>query len=132
MITAYRIEHPEDGWGLFRHRDKNKKFVTAYEFCPTLARRHNNLPAIVYSLDQISPLLTNERAERDRFFSAFRSERSLKRWVRPDEIKQVLDRGFRVYELKLSAAIVTEHQIFFPLDAVAEKKDITDKYKSHE
>lgn len=121
IFKVVRIEHPEDGWGLFRSYDRNvasrikglEKFIERYMYSfPT-------------PYDELRRWIT------DREFCAFHSVEQIKEWITPDEINVILNHKFKIYELELSDVIICEYQCFFKKEDIINKIDISDKFNGH-
>lgn len=119
-IKAIRIEHPEDGYGLFR-----TQAIDVDDFAPPIFERHstNNpdgMPAPgAEGLSLIKGGFT--------WFCAY-TLRSFNKWLYEDEIKTLIKNGFRVYEIEAEVYQKGKEQILYTNDGLINKMDISQKY----
>lgn len=119
-MQAIRIEY-SDGKGLWR-ADAGNMFWCIIEKAkcePELQKRHSNFP---------SPAIDGELSVKFRpgiHFCAFKSIEQLQQWVLSEEMKEIIQLGFRVYLLELSEWLEGEYQIAYDKKFIAKKEDIT-------
>lgn len=116
MKTVIRIEHTDTGWGIWRSTDKSGKFhIEKLSNYSEFEKKHKKFP--IPSQDEL------ER-EKDDFF-AFKSLEQMKEWVTPEELKEFISLGFKVYLFDLGIWQEGKYQIMFKQKDVLQKKDIT-------
>lgn len=130
-MQAIRIEH-EDGQGMFiveQCDELGMEIGTRYdkivgpEFLPTIRQRHTGVfkgPGRETFADQFIS---------GKHFFAYKSIEQLRQWVFPEEMIQLLDRGYKVYLLNLSEAIEGEMQIIYMKKDIISKQDISSLFK---
>lgn len=119
-MQAIRIEH-SDGEGLWRANGGNifQCIIDKAKCHDSLYFRHKNSP---------SPATDGELSVKFRagkHFCAFKSIEQLQQWVIPEEMKEIIQLGFRVYLLELSECIEGEYQIGYDKACIIKKEDIT-------
>lgn len=121
MKTIVRIEHIS-GDGIWRAENKN---------------------GVVYILDNLSnyldfsarhkyfktPFKENLDFVSGKHFCAFKSIDQLQEWVFPEEIRELLNLGFKVLLLDVSEWLEGEHQICFQKEHIIKSKDISELFK---
>lgn len=126
--TIIRIEHPEDGLGMFADRTKG---VNPREY-------GDNYPDIVWSFDfrvdnvgrlnekhgkmQSARLISGFTKE---YFCAYPSIESMKKWINCEEIKELIKVGFVVLVLDVTTYIKAKDQILFLKSSIVSSKDIS-------
>lgn len=130
-MQAIRIEH-EDGQGMFiieKCDENGNEIGTRYDkivghrFLPTVRERHTGKfkgPMRETFADQFIC---------GKHFFAYKSIEQLRQWVFPEEMIQLLDRGYKVYLLNLSEAIEGEMQIIYMKKDIISKEDISSLFK---
>lgn len=121
MISAIRIEH-SDGQGMFTsiHYLTGKCRKTVYEFLPSVSERHYAFPCLKKEM--------HYKNSKDNF-CAYKTIEQLNEWILPDEITVLIDKGYKIYLLDLSEAIVTDYQVIFKKEHIIHKKDITQLFE---
>ena len=119
VTTVIRIEHSVDDKGLFSSTECR---IYEYAELEDLIQRHNEkfpLPYLDKGLD--GTILENE-------FCGFKSIEQLQSWVYPDEMKFLIDKGFRVLLIDVENVRVGEFQILFQKELILQTKDITNLF----
>ena len=125
MRILIRIEHPDSGFGIFRHNghqtiieklDEPNLFYTKY--------------FSVYSNKAIWQILIHRpykmtRLEYKQYFSGFKSTSVLKECISQENIKTFIDLGFKIYRIKVSHCIRDDKRYFFKKERIISKTDIT-------
>lgn len=126
-MQAIRIEHAL-GWGMFRAEDKdgnyiNDEDIVGDELSEMFKRHYADFP--IPQMD--SGIL---REPEDDEFCAFKSLEQLDQWVTPDEIRELIKRGFTVFIIELEEATIGEYQILYKKEDVLAKLEINDLYNN--
>lgn len=113
MNTILRIEHPEDGVGIFMSRNKDVNMSTLGIFPDVISSfeynsayigdinyRHTKMPRASreYSLFQIG-----------KHYCAYPSVDIMKKWINCTEIKQLIEIGFVVLLLDVTECYISEY-----------------------
>lgn len=119
-MQVIRIEY-SDGKGLWRADSGNPFFciIDTAKCYNSLEDRHRSFP---------SPAIDGELSVKFRpgiHFCAFKSIKQLQQWVFPEEMKEIIQLGFRVYLLELSEWLEGEYQIAYDKKCITKKEDIT-------
>lgn len=116
-IKIIRIEHYEDGLGPFTYSSDTNVLIDFWG-------RHNKL----------FPLPQNDIGiERDihvNEYCGYKSIEELRSWVKPNEIKKLIDLGFRImlYEMSELKCTIGDYQVIFFKDEHISVKDITELF----
>ena len=121
MTTFIRIEHPDSGWGIWRHQE-NMTVDNLSNFSE-FNQRHSNFKTIGAELGNEPFNLSYY--ERQKYFCAFKSIKQLQQWVFQSEINEFITFGFRIYKIKANNCLIGEDQIFFKKENIISKIDIT-------
>lgn len=124
MAQLIRIEHPEDGKGLWRSQKDGISRIDYHSQEPVITDRHSKwmfpTPYEDAGLRAIWPHLEG------RYLFGFLSIEQLKTALTPEEMDECIESlGFRVYLIEADDMIVTEFQGVFDPDTIVEKTDIT-------
>lgn len=124
MKTIVRIEHPFDGWGLWRSGPNDVvAFIDSAKCYSDLMERHRKFPNPTYQRD-IEGFIPKEH------FCAFKSIDQLQEWILPEEMKEIISLGFKVLLLDVSECLEGEYQIAFKKEHIVQSKDITEIFKA--
>ena len=132
MITGIRIEHPNDGFGIFWGREKGSNW---YEKGYVNALDQEDL--FNYSSSAIGGL--NDRHEKmtvasdikgftTKHLCAYSSMEHLNEFIKPNELKKLIKLGFKVYNISVSTAITHWAQFLFLKEDIIEKQEITKEF----
>lgn len=121
MKTVIRIEHPKDGWGLFRSLETPcRARCSSFSFDTKMSIRHqafnnpwcDNIPEFTYD-----------------HHCAFKSLDQLRDWLDDDWIKEIInEHGFRVYMIDLSDWLEGEMQVVYRKSDILQTKDISNLF----
>jgi len=130
-LTVYRIEHPEDGLGLWRSsgakigRKENFK-ISEHSKIKKIKRRHSNsllFPSLYFD-DELLRQLGDISCEPYNF--AFLNKEQVNFALRRSEIEETVNKlGFRIYELIVTNYLKSYFQVIFKKENVIKKVDIT-------
>lgn len=124
MKTIIRIEHPEDGCGIFSDRSKefvhvhNRK-ISSFEYWSgdigNIDRKHKNMDS-ARIIDGFNP---------GKHYCAYPSVDIMKQWINCEEIKQLITLGFIVLVLDVTEYIEHRDQILYTKESITSSKDIS-------
>lgn len=118
MIKIYRIEHPENGYGIYGQNNLFDDGKFRY-----MIKRHNRMP---------TPCEDTFDGKRHRLLSeeycAFNSEKELLKWVTKFECKKLIRRGFKIYEIEIEKFVQSKFQTLYKKEDIINKIDITNKF----
>jgi hypothetical protein len=122
-----RIEHPDDGLGIFNSFDKDVRIKSHSRFT-TIFKRHTNpakYPSYHYDEELRDQITTcDEKIKNYRF--GFHSLEVLNKAFTKAELKEIINQlGFRVYMIEVSEWIESKFQVIFKPGDTLEKKDIS-------
>lgn len=124
MKQIIRIEHSESGKGLFRHTDENRniyfrsdKFKCFEDICIRHASFDNP-----YSESLLMSVMNDD------YYCAFKSLDQFKQWILSEEIKEIIQHGFKVYLIDLEIYYEGKFQIIYKKKYIIAKKDITELF----
>lgn len=119
MIKIYRIEHLENGIGIYGQYhlfDDRSKFRY-------MLRRHNRMP---------NPYKDNFNCKGHCFtsdeFCAFNSMDEMLKWVTRFECKKLIREGFKIYEIEIDIYVQSKFQTLYKKKDIINKIDITNKF----
>lgn len=131
--TVIRIEHPEDGLGLFIYREKGTNLqengryptlsdvISTFTYSPIqigeVSGRHFNMPTIREFYKQVDNL--------NKYYCAYGSVETMKQWINCKEIKQLLSLGFVVLMLDVTDYRESEYQVIYTKESIVSSKDIS-------
>lgn len=113
--TVLRIEHSY-GWGMFRSATIEKRTID--HICPQASWRHSAMNTHGGDGLEMS----------DHHFCAYGSLEVMERWIKPDEVREVLKYDYKVYLIELSAWQEGDHNVIFRKEDIILKKDISDLF----
>ncbi len=119
-ISIIRIEAP-DGYGIFSDMDSNKRERTIknmFDLIQTVHNRHTRFP---------TPILDNKmdvNKDNKEYFCAYKNLRQLKQWIKPYELKIIIEEGYNVFRLIVTDYQVGEHQIIYTKESILKSKNI--------
>lgn len=116
-MQAIRIEH-SDGNGLWR---SNNKSVYELNCMNSIIERHRKFPNPTWEGD-VKGFIEGVH------YCAFKSVEQLQQWIFPDEIREILDNGFKVYLLDLSEGLEGNYQIAYQKQHITQQKDISELF----
>lgn len=108
MHTIYRLEHSNGKGPWYRNiaRDINHR--------TRVYNRHNKLPPIFDDFPKWNKL----------YFCGVPNKKSLYKWYTKKELKELEERGIKLYKLKVKKVIPGTHQVFFLKRNIIEKHEI--------
>lgn len=119
MKTVIRIEHPYDGYGLWRSVNSDgDAVIDNISFLYDLSVKHNNFP--VPHEDNLTMYSS--------YYCAFKSIEQLQQWIENDWWKEIIDLGFIVLMIDVSQYQEGNHQIIFKKEHILQSKDITELF----
>lgn len=121
MKTVIRIEYPLDGIGMFMTYLPNgfkRKIKPLDEFCISAFRRH-------YEFN--SPIQDGLNRQKDfkEWFCSYKSIEQLQQWLKPDELKKIIKKGYVVLMLDITEYQEGMDQIIYTKESIKSFKDIT-------
>lgn len=121
MKTVIRIEYPLDGIGMFMTYLPNgfkRKIKPLDEFCISAFRRH-------YEFN--SPIQDGLDRKKDfkEWFCSYKSIEQLQQWLKPDELKKIIKKGYVVLMLDITEYQEGMDQIIYTKESIKSFKDIT-------
>lgn len=124
MVTQIiRIEHPYDGYGLFRSSGYDQhvfeNIIDSDSRLEELQDRHYNFPTASRELGYTMS---------DNQYCAFKSIDSIQKWIKPNEFKVIFELGFNVLLLEVSQCIELEYQVVYEKQYVTSKKIINELF----
>lgn len=122
MRTIIRVEHPNDGKGLFQAY-MSERLERKYKIFNNLIDRHQKFPAPVSDSKIHRHIQPNE-------YCAFKSVEQLQQWINKREIKHLIHHGFRVLMLDVSEHVEGEYQILYKKENILQSKDITSLFQT--
>lgn len=123
MKTIIRIEHPSDGKGIWRSKDKDgDKYIDSLSNYWDFDARHCKFPNPTYEGD-VTGFIAGIH------YCAFKSIEQLQEWVYKNEIKELLEMGFKVYMLDVSNWLEGNYQICYKKEDILQQKDISELFK---
>lgn len=130
MITVIRIEHPNDGHGLWRARDNDgTTFISRHSKFKVIEQRHNGDDFPTYWGDHELMRSVKERdgqSDPMNYHFAFLSLEQVIEALTLDEIKECINLlGFKVLMLTVTEYHVSAYQAIYKKESVTEEKDIT-------
>lgn len=122
-----RIEQT-DGLGLFQYKfydaegklHRRKVRVAAMEL-PDMSERHCQFN------DPWNDCLDIERDNKE-WFCAYKSARQFKQWITSEEIRQIIEMGYRVFVLEVSEYQEGKDQIIYTKDSIVKSQDVTELF----
>lgn len=140
MKTLIRVQDSL-GTGMFQsgipYGQETSKSVYSIEKLEDLARRHREFPNIrddrtifnfvkeLYGEQEIFDIYGTDEF---RFRFAFKNLSQFEKWVKREEVKILLDNGYRVYKIEAEEVCESEFQSIFNIDTVINTEDITNLF----
>lgn len=125
MKTVIRIEYPEDGIGMFMTYLKNglkRKIKPIDEFCITAYRRHCK-----FNSPREDGL--NRHKDSKEWFCSYKSIEQLQQWIKTNELKRIIKKGYMVLMLDVTEYQEGRDQIIYTKESIKSSKDITSLFK---
>ena len=116
--TIIRIEHPDDGFGIWKSCSNGRTRIRSLPCYYEIKDHHENLP----TLSEEGITRTND------LFCAFRNKRQFNLWINEWWIPELIDLGFKIFELEVSNIIVGDYQVAYRKEDIISKKDITSTF----
>jgi len=115
-----RIEHPEDGQGVFN---------STYGFSIFDAIAQNDFSKALdgYALPNKLNLVEDCPGCTDDHYCAYKDVEQFKGFY-PNGFKAIVDRGFKIYSISVDNAIIGQQQVAFRKDDILSKIDITNEF----
>lgn len=125
-MQCIRIEY-KDGYGLFfKNLFKNHVRLESRPFyaekdLPELHRRHKE--------NFLHPMNDGLDVEKDgkEYFCAFKNIDDFRKWVYEDELKKILNLGFKIYQITATDFQEGKHQILYTKESITSKINISNK-----
>jgi len=123
MKTVVRIEHKSSGIGIFRS-DAVEMLSNSNDF----KWRHSNFPTPICDTlvgeGKISTKVSylDIRADKKEWLCSFKSISQLNEWVTPNEIKEFIGMGFKVFSITTEVYQEGNYQIIFSKEDILTKK----------
>lgn len=99
MKQIIRIEHPDSGYGIFRHRFSTWEYISAF------FDRHGNLPtpndkSETKEMNDAFGFLGND------YLCAYKSDEQVSEWILKEEFEHIIEAGFRFYLITIENCII--------------------------
>lgn len=122
-----RIEHELDGYGMFISKSCERVEVgrKSDEILPELYLRHMRFNS-PYE-DGLGVYV--EKGPGGSWFCSFKSIEQLQEWVKPDELKILIENGFNILVLDVNEWREGEHQILYTKESIISQKNISELFK---
>lgn len=133
-MQVIRIEHHEDGNGLWRSHDDSNYRIRQHSQYEAIKFRHQNrevFPTFYNDMELLEQFCNRTgRSDPEGYFFSFNSLEIVNEALTPDEFKEAInDLGFKVYLLELSDCIQSSFQTVFKKENIVSKKDISFMFK---
>jgi hypothetical protein len=129
MKTVIRIEHPEDGIGIFVTREigviLNDLASNLPSICSTFNYSVHNIGKVYDKHHSMDSARWIEGFERGKHYCAYPSVDIMKKWINCSEIKELIALGFIVLILDVEDYIETSEQVLYTKESVISSKDIS-------
>lgn len=125
MKTVIRIEYPEDGIGMFMTYLDNglkREIKPLDEFCISAYRRH-------YEFNCPFQDGLNRKKDSKEWFCSYKSIEQLQQWIKTDELKRIIKKGYVVLMLDVTEYQEGRDQIMYTKESIQSSKDITSLFK---
>lgn len=116
MKTIVRIEYIDGNGIWFAENKKGNDIVDYLSNIKEFSIRHNYFN---------TPKEDNINFIKGVHFCAFKSIEQLQQWVYPEEIREFLSLGFKVYLIDVSHYLEGSHQICYKKEDILQQKDIS-------
>lgn len=83
-------------------------------------------------LEMDMPYSANFKKDGRDWKTAVRSREQLLEWFSERDVCELLEIGFRVYELEVTEVCIEDNQVLFPVDAIIARVDISHEFVSME
>lgn len=110
-MKLLRIEHPESGFGLWRHAEG--LLLRKANCYNSLVNKHKEIP-IIFNDEEIA----NEVEIEDTHFCAFTSMSQLEKFNSNEEIVELIELGFNILLLEVKEAVTSQYQTIFKKEHV--------------
>jgi hypothetical protein len=121
MKTIIRIEHINDGFGIWKSRgfnnNLNDRVYYDLSFYDDLIVKHRYLNTP--EEDGLNKFVEGE------WFCAFKSLEQIKEWIECPWFKELVEKGFQILILEVSEYQEGNHQIIYTKKSIASSKDIS-------
>lgn len=118
MMTVVRVEHPSDGWGMFRATSWDKKSIVEEEIIDSMQHRHYRFRTPY--LEGLNMSLYDRE-----WFCAYKSMDQIVQWIYPEDFKALISLGFIIYLLDVTEYQEGRDQVVFTKESIINKKDIS-------
>jgi len=125
MITVIRIEHPADGWGIFRiNHSENLEGIKSNHIpeLTELYERHNDKLKTPYE-DGLNMSLRGHE-----WYCAYKGIEQIKRWITPEEFKTLYYNGYKILLLDVTNYQEGKDQVVYTKTSVISMKDISELF----
>lgn len=122
-----RIEHPQDGNGLWNTSKDGVKLISTLKCYKDLSARHMNpskFPNLWYD-----PKLNNLSINYIDYYFAFKSLAQLEEAVDREWLKEILENGWKVLMLDVTDFFESDYQVIFKKSSIISSKDISSIFK---
>lgn len=117
-MIAIRIEHPDSGNGIWRHKVNNAYLSQNFSFFDDFCNKHLEFPTP--NRDSLIHRYIEENE-----YCAFKSVQQIQQWMDLEWWNEIFEFGYKVYMLELSDCTVGKYQIIFTKNNIISKKDIS-------
>ena len=125
MIQIIRIEHPSDGYGIFRSKctedDKGNKELSTLFFI--LSDRHGDGKFKTPHKDNLDLWKDNKQ-----WFCAYKTIEQLIEWITLEEIKLIIKHGFSVLLLEVTEYQEGTDQVIFTKEGIQDSRNLNDLF----
>lgn len=122
MLTVIRIEHPEDGCGIFR--DRYEKELSYKDIMSTFSYDSENIGNIENKHYKMKSARSIKGFTPDHF-CAYPSLTIMRKFINQKEIKKLLNLGFQILLLDVKKHIADTNQILYKKQHVSKTKNIS-------
>lgn len=123
-IVAYRIEHPPCGegiWNANKPGEPDTRLYHSFSFRGDLVYIHQKFPC---PQEERELCFTFNPS----YFCAYPNKKAFEDWFEKDWFPEIINAGFKIYELTLSEAYYSDNQVIFKKENITLKKDITNEF----
>ncbi len=125
MIQIIRIEHPSDGYGIFRSKctedEQNNKEL--YDLSMSVCDRHGDHKFNTPMNDNIDLWKDNKQ-----WFCAYKTIEQLIEWITLEEIKLIIKHGFSVLLLEVTEYQEGTDQVIFTKGSIQDSRNLNDLF----
>jgi hypothetical protein len=125
MIQIIRIEHPSDGYGIFRSicTEDRKNNRELYDLSLLLYDRHGNNAFKTPHEDNVDIYEDNKQ-----WFCAYKTIEQLLQWITLEEIKAIIKHGFNILVLEVTEYQEGRDQVIFTKESIQDQRNLNDLF----